>query len=84
MTENKNVVVKKTTLALVFCRGDHRLPAFLFATTLGCYNALFPHQHLGVIPSVVEESRGNEFFLLSRDRVFINVKYSSARANTED
>ena len=33
----------------------------------------------GVIPSVVEESRGNEFFLLPRGWVYLLFKYCAAR-----
>ena len=33
-----------------------------------------------VIPSEVEESRGNDFFLIPRDRAFLLFKYTAARA----
>ena len=36
----------------------------------------------GVIPSVVEESRGNEFFLIPRGEVYLLFKYCAARVRS--
>ena len=68
MTENLyESVVNRPIRRFSVCRGDHWSPAL-------CLMA-----HNGVIPSEVEESRGNELFLLPCGRVFLLFKFCSAR-----
>ena len=55
----------------------------IYAASPRCFDGASLAQHdrenTGVIPSVVEESRGNELFLLPRDDVFLLFKFHSAR-----
>ena len=63
--------VKKQTFTIVPCRGDQWSPALSLIK-----------RTTSVIPSVVEESRGNEFFLIPRGKVVRVFKFSSARVRS--
>ena len=50
-----------------------------YAVAPRCFDKLNMTEKRCVIPSEVEESRGNEFFLIPRDRVFLLFKCCAAR-----
>ena len=60
--------VKKQTFTIVPCRGDQWSPALSLIK-----------RTTSVIPSGAEESRGNEFFLIPRDKGLLLFNFSSAR-----
>ena len=63
----------------VALNGDTRSPFLLIVRTayaIPSYAAPYPHP---VIPSEVEESRGNEYFLIPRGKLFLLFKFFAAR-----
>ena len=60
--------VKKQTFTIVSCRGDQWSPALSLIK-----------RTTSVIPSEVEESRGNEFFLIPRGGVFLLFRHTATR-----
>ena len=63
----------------MFRQAQHDRKNVSFVHFIFCHSKRGVFLHPTVIPSVVEESRGNEFFLLPRGNVALLFSFSAAR-----